>query len=173
MLNSELTVSEYNPYYQPYMDVLGEEVKLMDQLIDGKDIFISFLRDIPSEKLNFSYADGKWTLSEILMHLIDAERVFQYRALRFARKDSTPLPGFDQDIYVPESNANQRSKDAIVSEYAAVRESSINLFKSFSDDELKRLGSASGSDMSVRALGFVICGHQAHHLKIIRERYLG
>ncbi|MEM9649810.1 MAG: DinB family protein [Bacteroidota bacterium] len=173
MLSSELRSSEYNSYYHPYIKALGGEVLLMDQLVDGRDLFISFLNDIPSEKLAFSYAEGKWSLAEVLMHIIDAERVFQYRGFRFGRNDKTPLPGFEQDDYVPESNANQRSKREIAEEYRTVRNASIALFRSFSNETLQRIGIASGSEMSVRALGFVICGHQAHHLKIVRERYLG
>nr|WP_299382025.1 DinB family protein [Allomuricauda sp.] len=172
MLSSELSTSEYNQFYHTYILALGGEVKLIDQLVDGKDIFLSFLKDIPQDKLGYAYGPGKWTLTEVLMHIVDAERVFQYRALRFARKDNTPLPGFDQDIYVPESNANRKTKEEIMQEYRSVRESTIALYKSFSDDVLLRMGTASGSGMSVRAQGFVICGHQAHHMKIIRERYL-
>lgn len=173
MLSSELSASEYNPYYHTYIKALGEDVKLMDQLVDGRDIFLSFLADIPHGKLQFAYAEGKWTLAEVLLHLVDAERVFQYRALRFARNDRTPLPGFDQDIYVPESDASKKSGKDIADEYNAVRNSTIALFRSLDDEVLQRIGIASDSEMSVRAMGFVICGHQAHHLKIIRERYLG
>lgn len=172
MLSSELSPSEYNPYYHTYIKALGEEVKLMDQLVDGRDIFIGFLKDIPINKLSYAYADEKWTLAEVLMHIIDAERIFQYRALRFARNDSTALAGFDQNVYVPESIAANKTMESIVEEYKTVRESTIALFKSFNDEVLKRIGVASDSEMSARAMGFIICGHQAHHLKIIRERYL-
>lgn len=172
MVRSELPSSEYNPFYHNYVLALGEEVTLSGELESGRDEFLSALKDIPNEKLSYAYADGKWTLAELLGHIIDAERVFQYRALRFARNDKTPLPGFDQDEYVPQSNASTRTKQELLEEYRAVRESTILLFKSFDDAVLKRVGVASGSKMSVRAMGFIICGHQAHHLKIIRERYL-
>ena len=135
-------------------------------------LFHELINSIPEGKFGFAYAEGKWTLAELLMHIIDAERVFQYRALRFARNDKTPLAGFDQDDYIPECNAGGRSKKDLLEEYAAVRESTIKLFQSFDDEMLKRVGNASGSDMSARAMGFIICGHQAHHLKIIKERYL-
>ncbi|MBS9463614.1 DinB family protein [Flagellimonas sp. 389] len=171
MLSSDLPVSEYDPYYHSYIQALGN-VSLMDEIEDGHSKFLSFVKDIPADKLHYAYADGKWKISEVLMHVIDAERIFQYRALRFARNDTTPLAGFDQDVFVPESNAMAKSKEEILDEYDTVRAATTTLFKSFDETLLKRLGSASGSQMSARAMGFVICGHQAHHLKVISERYL-
>ena len=140
--------------------------------LEEKKRFVELINEVPENKLSFAYAEGKWTLAELLMHIIDAERVFQYRALRFARNDKTPMAGFDQNDYVPECNAKGRSKKDLLEEYAAVRESTILLFQSFDEEALKRVGNASGSDMSTRAMGFIICGHQAHHLNIIKERYL-
>ncbi|WP_127020253.1 DinB family protein [Flagellimonas beolgyonensis] len=171
MFTSELPTSEYNPYYHTYILALGE-VELMAELENGKKKFFALMESFPEEKLGHAYAEGKWTLAESLVHMLDTERVFQYRALRFARNDKTDLPGFDQDAYVPNSNAANRTKADILEEYKAVRESTLTLFRSFSDEVLERRGVASGSQMSVRALGYIICGHQAHHVKIARERYL-
>ncbi len=171
MFSSELPASEYNPYYRAYVDALGE-VELLPELEKGRDVFVAFLQELPETKLKYAYAEGKWTLAELLMHVVDAERVFQYRALRFARNDKTPLAGFDQDVYVPQSNANRKTKEEILDEYKAVRQSTITLFNSFNDNALQRIGTASGYGMSTRAMGFIICGHQAHHLRIVRERYL-
>lgn len=171
MVPSELPSSEYNPFYQTYIMALGN-VELLDELKNGKETFLSFFEEIPEERLNYAYAEGKWSLAEALVHMIDTERIFQYRALCFARNDKTPLPGFDQDNYVPFSNAANRSKQSLIEEYKAVREATISLFASFDDEAIKRIGLASGSRMSVRALGFIICGHQTHHLHIIQERYL-
>ena len=168
---SELGSSEYHPYYGPYILALGD-VSLADALHQSLESISNLFDQISEEKLNFSYADGKWTVAEVLVHLMDAERVFQYRALRFARNDSTELQGFDQDLYVPESGANQRSKEQILEEFLSIRKSSVSLFQSLGKTELLRLGKANGASMSVRALGFVICGHQAHHFKILKERYL-
>nr|WP_298926867.1 DinB family protein [uncultured Allomuricauda sp.] len=170
MRSTDLPVSEYNPYYHTYILALGD-VNLMVSLKEGEKDFSFFMEGLPEGKLNYSYGEGKWTLAEVLMHIIDAERVFQYRALRFGRNDDTPLAGFDQDVYVPQSNASGKTKKEILDEYQAVRNGTISLFKSFDDDALKRIGTASDSNMSTRAMGFIICGHQAHHLKIIRERY--
>lgn len=172
MVLSELPTSEYNPFYQTYIMALGN-VELLEEIKNGKDAFLSIFKEIPEEKLNYAYAEGKWSLAEALVHMIDTERIFQYRALCIARNDKTPLPGFDQDNYVPFSNAANRSKLSLIREYKAVREATISLFTSFDNDAIKRVGLASGSKMSVRALGFIICGHQAHHLRIIQERYLG
>lgn len=168
---SELSLSEYNPFYHTYIQALGE-VSLMEELENGKSILLSLMDNISEDKLSFAYGAGKWTLAEVLLHIVDTERIFQYRALRFARNDTTNLPGFDQDAFVPYSNASGRTIKDLAEEYEAVRDATLTLFKSFDDEALKRKGVASGSPMSVRALGFIISGHQAHHLRIIRERYL-
>ena len=120
----------------------------------------------------FSYGEGKWTVAEVLVHLIDSERVFQYRAFRICRNDKTALPGFEQDDYVLESLANKRTKEDILDEYLTVRDASINLFNVMSNDLLKRTGTASGLPWTVAALGLVISGHQRHHFNILKERYL-
>ncbi|WP_420601294.1 DinB family protein [Flagellimonas sp.] len=171
MLVSDLLTSEYAPFYHNYILSVGKN-NLITELENGRDEFVSFLEDVPDNKLTYSYAEGKWTLAELVLHVIDAERVFQYRALRFGRNDKTALAGFDQDIYVPQSNAGARKKQDIIEEYKTVRESTLSLFRSFGDEALKRVGMASGANMSARAMGFIICGHQAHHLRIVRERYL-
>lgn len=171
MFLSELPSSEYNPFYHTYIMALGE-VTLMDALVDGKEGLLSLMEKIPEKKLSFAYAEGKWTLAEALVHMIDTERIFQYRALRFARNDKVDLPGFDQDSYVPYSNADSRTVQDLIVEYKAVRDSTITLFKSFDEEVLKRKGIASGSPMSVRGMGFIISGHQAHHVRILNERYL-
>jgi uncharacterized damage-inducible protein DinB len=171
MKTSQLKDHEYNPYYKAYIEALGE-VELMDTLKKQMLNYPEFLASIPKGKLTYRYAEGKWTVAEVLLHVLDSERVFQYRALRFARKDSTPLPGFDQDAYVPNSGANSRSLDSIIDEYKAIRSSTIALFESFDKDVLKEKGVASNAAMSVGALGFIMCGHQKHHRNILRERYL-
>ncbi len=171
MKTSELKASDYNPYYKAYIEALGE-VDLMKALKKQVENYPQFLASIPEDKLYYSYAEGKWTVAEVLLHVLDSERVFQYRALRFARQDETPLPGFNQDKYVPTSGANERSIGSIIEEYKAIRNSTIALYESFDEGILKRKGVASNSFMSVGALGFIICGHQKHHRNIIRERYL-
>jgi len=171
MRKSELTDGDYNLYYQVYIDTLGD-VELMDMHQKQLQNFPEFIESIPDSKLHYAYEDGKWTIAEVLIHIIDAERVFQYRALRFSRGDMNPLPGFEQDDYVPNSNAHRRSKESILEEYRAVRKSTISLFTNLDRQTLQNKGMASNSEMSVAALGFIISGHQKHHRNIIRERYL-
>lgn len=171
MTVKNLQPSEYNPYYQPYIDK-ANNLTLKEGLMTNHESVITFLGSIPEAKLDFRYADGKWTIKEIVLHLIDTERIFAYRALRIARADKTALPGFDQDEYVPTSLANERIFDSILSEYKAVRSATIALFDSFNDDTLKRIGTASNSSLSVRAAGFITIGHENHHCEVIRNRYL-
>ncbi len=171
MKAATLLEGDYNPYYKTYIEKVGD-VALLDALKKQCDNFPKFMASIPKEKLTYAYAENKWTILEALQHIIDTERIFQYRALRFSRNDKTPLPGFDQDFYVPESMANKKSIALMIAEYKSVREATIHLFTHFDERILKRVGMASDSPMSVGALGFIICGHQRHHRDIIRERYL-
>lgn len=171
MKASELNAEDYNPYYKPYIDTLGD-VELVSHLKKQLQNFPNFMQSIPEEKGQYAYDSEKWTVLEVLQHIIDAERVFQYRALRFSRNDETALPGFDQDIFVAESGANSKSMKTIIEEYKAVRTATISLFASFDESILRKVGIASDSPMSVAALGFIICGHQRHHRNIIREQYL-
>ena len=171
MRSSELHTGEYHEFYRPYIMALGD-VDLMEMLQKQYVNFPQFIGSIPLEKLHYAYAEGKWTVAQVLVHIMDAERVFQYRALRFARNDATPLPGFDHDAYVPISGAERVTKEALVQQYQAVRQSTIALFSSFDKEALLRIGKASGVSISVRALGFIGCGHQKHHRQILKERYL-
>ncbi len=171
MRTTELQAGEYHEFYKPYIMALGD-VELMEMLQKQYVNFPQFLASIPQNKLQYAYAEGKWTVAQVLVHILDAERVFQYRAMRFARNDDTPLPGFDQDAYVPFSGAEHLSKEALVEQYLAVRQSTITLFSSFDDEALMRKGTASNVSMSVRALGFFCCGHQKHHKQILKDRYL-
>ncbi len=171
MKTSDLLKDDYHEYYEPYIHALGD-VELLNMLKKQKENFPQFIASIPEDKWYFSYAAGKWTIAEILVHVLDAERVFQYRALRFARNDNTDLPGFDQDAYVPFSGADQISKEEVIEEYKIIRASTIALYSRFDDEILRRRGSANSAIMSVGALGFVICGHQRHHRDVIRARYL-
>ena len=171
MKPSELREGDYNPYYKAYIDKIGDSDLLATRQKQSKN-FPNFIESIPEEKLLYSYAPGKWTVLETLQHIIDTERIFQYRALRFSRNDKTPLQGFEQDDFVPESYANTKSIEVLIEEYKSVRASTISLFASFDDAILNRIGTASNSPMSVGAMGFITCGHQRHHRDIIRERYL-
>ncbi|APA65817.1 DinB family protein [Maribacter sp. 1_2014MBL_MicDiv] len=168
----DLENSELQYFYGTYLNALNEEEDLKSALENGKKNFQQLIENLTKDQLMYSYGEGKWTIAEVLVHLIDSERVFQYRAFRISRNDKTPLPGFEQDDYVLESYANQRTKEDILQEFLIVREASINFFSLLSNDVFKRTGTASGLPWSVAALGLVISGHQRHHFNIIKERYL-
>jgi uncharacterized damage-inducible protein DinB len=171
MKASDLKPNEYAEYYSQYIKHSGN-ANLLDVLKESAQALNSLFETISDEKMNYKYAEDKWTIKDMLLHIIDAERVFAYRALRFARADKTNLPGFEHNDYVVVANANGRSKASLLNEYNAQRESTIKLFSNFTDEMLMQIGVASGNPMSVRALGFVTAGHETHHCNIIKERYL-
>ncbi len=163
--------NEYFEYYDKYIQLVPTG-NLLEQYQSVFDANKKLILSLNEEKLNFRYAEGKWCIKEILMHLADGERVFGYRALRFARNDATPLSGFDENLYAPESKAAGRKIEDIMREFSAVRTASIELFKSFDDEILKRRGKANNKEISVRALAYTILGHELHHFNVIKERYL-
>ena len=169
---SQLQPNEYAQFYANYLTQVSNEYTLVEELEISVHRLVKFVREIPMDKFDYRYAEGKWTIKDILLHLIDAERIFAYRALRFARNDKTELPGFEENSYVDEANANKRSIQDLLTELLVVRQASLSLFKSFSEEQLLRKGIASNNPMSVRALGFIIIGHQNHHQKVFEERYL-
>jgi len=168
----EFNKNEFAPYYANYVEKGNTNLSIIDGLLQQYQVVTEFFKLIPSDKLNYRYSEGKWTVKDIILHLIDAERIFSYRALRIARNDKTELPGFEENDYVIEANASERSLSSLLEEYKMVRNSTVCLFKSFTIDQLGRLGVASGSSVSVRAIGVIIQGHEKHHLEIIKERYL-
>jgi uncharacterized damage-inducible protein DinB len=172
MRPSQLNTTEYASYYGSYIAQVSEEFTLVEELEISLHRFIKFVQDIPMDKIDYRYAEGKWTIKDIIQHIIDAERIFAYRALRFARNDKSELPGFEENDYVYEAQGNQRSIMELLTEFSALRHSTILLYKSFKDKELLRLGTASENPMSVRAIGFIIIGHQNHHQKVFEVRYL-
>jgi len=164
-------VYEYNPYYSSYVQRLkGEDILVA--LSEGVEEINDLMASLTEEKLKSAYAEGKWTIKEVLQHIMDTERIFCNRALRFARNDKTALPGFDQDDYVPFSGANERNSMEMLREYNAIRQATITLFQGFSKEMLHRVGVASGSNMSVRAIAYIVTGHERHHIQVIKERYL-
>ena len=172
MKPNQLQSNEFASYYGNYIAQVSDEYTLIEELEISLHRFIKFVQDIPMDKFDYRYAEGKWTIKDIIQHIIDAERVFAYRALRFARNDKTELPGFEENDYVDEANGTKRSIMELLTELSAVRHATILLFKSFSQEQLVRIGRASENPMSVRAAGFVIIGHQNHHQKVFEERYL-
>lgn len=171
MKPNELSKTEYSSFNATYINAV-DDVNLIEGIEKGLVQLVSFMERIPVDKLEYRYAEGKWTVKDILLHLIDAERIFAYRALRIGRGDKTPLAGFEENDYVPNALANDRSLESLLIEFQFVRNSTLCLFKSFSGEQLAYIGTASNHSISVRAIGFVISGHQNHHLRVIEERYL-
>ncbi|HMX04381.1 MAG TPA: DinB family protein [Chitinophagales bacterium] len=162
---------EVFPYQEKYIALVeGDDVpEMLSQHVQQT---IDMLAGIDEQKALFRYAPGKWSVKEVLQHLIDTERIMCYRALRFARKDKTPLPGFEENDYAPASMADNRSMVSLLQEFAAVRHATIMLFESFTDDMIARTGTGNGKEISVNALGFIIVGHELHHMKLFKEKYL-
>jgi uncharacterized damage-inducible protein DinB len=158
-------------FYKGYINSVKED-DMMEALANNTRQFRKFLKHIPGKKINYAYAEGKWTVKELLQHMIDAERVFCYRALSFARKDSAPLPSFDENVWAITAKAPKRKWNDLVDEFKALRAANIAFFASLDEEQLQQTGTANNNVMSVAALGFVCAGHVAHHMRIIRERYL-
>ncbi|WP_298480104.1 DinB family protein [uncultured Maribacter sp.] len=170
MKKSELKPIEYKEFYATYLNAIGD-VNLFTELVDGKNWMIQFINSLDESKLGYSYGEGKWTIAEVIMHIIDTERVFQYRAFSFSKNDQSALPGFDQDEYMANTDVSNRTKESILEEYLSVREASISLYKNLQNKQLNYIGTASGIRWSVAGIGFVISGHQKHHCTILQERY--
>ena len=163
---------EFNPYYSKYIDQVPEG-DVLETLARQEEETVAFLRGLPAELHGHRYAEGKWSIREVVGHVADAERIFAYRALRIARGDQTPLPSFDENAYADTARYDQRDLGSIVDEWVAVRRATLALFDSMSAEEAKRTGTASESPVSVRALAWIVAGHAFHHEKLLRERYLG
>jgi uncharacterized damage-inducible protein DinB len=159
------------PFYQGYLNSVKED-ELMDALTTNTRQFRKFLNKMPGKKINYAYAEGKWTVKELLQHIVDAERVFVYRALSFARKDTANLPSFDENVWAITAKAPKRKWNDLVDEFKSLRAANIAFFASLDEEQLQQTGTANNNIMSVVALGFVCAGHVAHHMRIISERYL-
>lgn len=161
---------EYFEFYQTYVGKVPDG-DIIATLKDQSQRIAADFSSVPEHLETFAYAPGKWTVREVLGHMIDAERVFAYRALSIARGDSTPLPGFDENEWAVRSNAGSRSLVALIDEFAKVRASNLALFDGMDPDAGSRMGTASGRPVSVRALVWIIAGHAEHHLRLFNERY--
>ncbi len=156
-----------------YVAHVPAEGSLVQLLATQGAEFVAELRQIPAARQGYRYAEGKWNIREVIQHIIDAERVFIYRSLCFARKDTTPLPSFDENLYAENSKSDKRKWKELWNEFMAVRLSTLLLFASFDDEQLGTTGTASGKEIQVLALGFIIAGHAKHHELILKEKYLG
>ncbi|MCE3283303.1 MAG: DinB family protein [Chitinophagaceae bacterium] len=165
------TANDYAAYYDTYISkVKGDSIK--EVIRTYSEPMLQFYTSLPEEKGDHAYAEGKWTVKELLQHIIDAERIFSYRGIRFARKDGTPLPSFDENAYAPASKASERSLQSLKDEFAAVRKATDIMLDTLNEEQLSFRGNASNTPMTANAIGFIIYGHMLHHKQILEERYL-
>lgn len=172
MVRTVLNPDEFDIYYNRYIDKLSDTISLRNGFEIGKKNVVTFFKSIPTEKRTYRYQSGKWSIKEILQHLIDTERIFMYRCFRIARRDTTPLAGFDQNIYIAPSGADKKSLNDLLNEFIVNRNNSMILLNSLSDEDLQSIGDANGGAMSARAAAFTIIGHDIWHMEVIKERYL-
>ena len=172
MLKQDLKITEYNEYFSRYINKVTDNTDLSKGFEEDKNMVINFFSSIPKDKLEYRYQPEKWSIKEVLQHIIDTERIFMYRFLRIARNDKTALAGFDQNIYISPSQANSKSLEELIHEFTTTRLYSINLINSISESNLQNIGTASESQISARACAFVLLGHSIWHIEIIKERYL-
>lgn len=158
-------------FYTHYVNQV-KDLDMLDALERSGKQMISIINNIPEDMGEYRYENGKWSIKELICHTMDAERIFAYRALRFARNDSTELPGFEEDDYAPQANAHARTLKQLVVEVENLRRSTLDLFASFTPEMLQRKGSANKNIVSVVNIGYIISGHETHHRNVLNERYL-
>ncbi len=169
--STSITMTDFQKYIQRYLDLIPSE-NWLEELRNAGEKTISLYSYLTEEQSDFSYAEGKWTLKEVLLHLSDTERVFQYRILAFARGEKCELPGFDEESYAANSHANERSLKSLIKEYQFVRKSSEILLETLDPSVLNSIGTANGNQLSVETICRLIVGHNLHHLNVAEERYL-
>jgi hypothetical protein len=167
---SRPSATEYGSFYQTYINYTsGKDYSILVQ--QYHDRITESWAAIPAERANYSYEEGKWTIKQMLQHVIDTERIFAYRALCISRKEPANLLGFDENVYAANATASNRNWKDMLTEWRVVRQSTNLLFASFTEEQLKQIGNANGHPISVNALGFIIFGHALHHLHVLKERY--
>ena len=167
---TQFKIEEIPAFYHRYVEPLKNN-ELLQNLESASAKTLGFVMDLEEGNGDFRYASGKWSVKEVLCHMLDAERIFCYRALTFARKDKTELPAFDENAYAPEANASSRSIAELAKEMSRLRATTLDLFKSFTPEMLTRTGIANTGTFTVRGVGYIIAGHELHHLTVLQERY--
>jgi hypothetical protein len=162
---------DYPAYYEPYLNLVpeGDMIACLEEQRKG---FLDFCTLIPEDRGNFAYAPEKWTVKEVISHIIDTERIMAFRALAISRGEKQSIPGFDENDYVKHSEVEKRTMEDLLEEFDSLRQSNLCLFRSFSEAQLQKRGSANQKEVSVLALMCIVCGHLMHHVNILRERYL-
>ncbi len=171
MTVKSITPQEFNPYFSRYIDLNDPDATITQALESSLQVSVDFIKSI-DKPLDYRYASNKWTIAQVILHNIDTERVFAYRALRFMRGDQTDLAGFDQDVFIEGCGDYAFAKASLLQSIIATREATIALYKDMPDEFLIRTGTANGNLMSVRVIPFLIAGHHKHHEMVIKERYL-
>jgi hypothetical protein len=171
-LEQRPAADEYTEFYAGYVHLVpdGHIVATLELQIEDT---LALLRGPAADRADHAYAPGKWTVKQVIGHLGDVERLMSCRALRFARHDSTPLPGFDENTYVETAGFEDRPVHGLIDDFAVVRQGTVRMFRGLPGEAWSRHGTANGKDVSVRALAWIIAGHELHHLRILQERYLG
>lgn len=164
-------ISNVPEWFHGYINQTSEN-DVLEAIKSNTEASLVFFHSIPEEKWTHRYAEGKWSIKEMVQHIIDAERIFSYRALCFARGEKQSLPGFEENDYAAASKADKRSKDELLEEFETVRRSIKQLFSSFDDEQLSATGISNNNTISVNAIGFIIPGHVQHHINVLKERYL-
>lgn len=162
---------DYPEYFKRYISLVSGD-DLIGYFQTQKETLGNFISSLPEDKLHYRYAEDKWTVLDVVQHIIDSERIFAYRALTFARADKAELPGFEENDYARIADTSKRTGESIRKEFEAVRNSTIALLESLDETAVNRRGTANGQSISVRAIGYIIAGHELHHVGVIKERYL-
>lgn len=160
----------YPVYFEKYIQLVPQQ-NLSEAIAAQQDLADYFFQSVPEQKHHYAYAPGKWTLKEMLLHIIDTERIFCFRALCFARGEQQNIPGFEEDDYVAQSEAGNRSWQSLCEEWQSVRKATVTLLNSFSEKQLQQRGRANEKEVTVLALGYMILGHVYHHVQVAKERY--
>ncbi|MBU2912493.1 DinB family protein [Reichenbachiella agariperforans] len=165
------TNDEYGAFYQGYIDHVIEEVDILGTLKNQRDEWVKCYESLDEEKWNYAYAEGKWTMKQLLRHVIDTERVFGYRAMCISRGDQTPLPGFEQDDYIIGAEDDVNTSQDLLTEFIQVRNANMSMIQNLTKNQLQKTGTASGQKTSSRAIVYILAGHMSHHMNIIKNRY--
>ena len=163
--------AEYDAYYENYVSLVGGG-GLLPTLAGQPAALNEIFGQMPDERGSYAYAEGKWTIKELLGHINDGERMFAYRVLRISRGDATPIEGFEQDGYIENARSNSRSIADLIEEFRLLRAANMLMLNNLTEQDWLRMGTASGLPVSVRALAYIMAGHVTHHVNILRERYL-
>jgi hypothetical protein len=168
---SKPEAGEYAEYYKQYISLVPSD-DLIKELEDQRNLFKEFIRSLPDSKMDFSYAEGKWTVAQVIQHLIDTERIYGFRMLNFVRHGMMEIPGFDQDKFAVMADVSGRTRQSFIDEFDALRRSTVEFLKTITPEHGKIIGKANNVNISVRAIASVAYGHVVHHSNVIRERYL-